>query len=104
MKTAILYAFVGAVFFLVTGNAIAAKSVHDNPSFKTSSTLQGKNGNIIRIAEEKKKPGKNKKKAQRCKRLRSQCQYVTSPTKAAGMCTPENVAFMNENCLGKDKK
>jgi hypothetical protein len=104
MKTAVLYAFLGAAFFLGTGNAIAANSVHDNPNLKTSSALQGKNGDIISIADEKKDPGKEKRKANRCKRLRAQCEFVHNPAKAAKMCTPENVSFMNENCLGKGKK
>jgi len=104
MKTAILYAFLGAALFLGTGNAIAANAVHDNPILKTSSALQGENNNIIRIADEKNKRGKGKKKANRCKRLRAECQYVSNLGKASKMCTPKNVAFMNENCIGKDKK
>ena len=104
MKTAILYAFLGAALFLGTGNAIAANAVHDNPSLKTSSALQGENKNIIRIAEEKKKRGNKKKKANRCKRLRAECQYVSNPARAEKVCTPQRVKWMNENCLGKDKK
>ena len=104
MKTAILYAFLGAALFLGTGNAIAANAVHENPSPETSSALEGTNENIIRIAEEKKKRGNKKKKANRCKRLRAECQYVTNTGKAAKMCTAQRVTWMNENCLGKDKK
>ncbi len=104
MKTAIMYAFLGAAFFLGTGNAIAANAVHDIPSLKTSSALQGAYGNIIRIADEKKNPEKGKQKAQKCKWLKEQCQYVTNPAKAAKICTPQKVTWMNENCLGKDEK
>ena len=104
MKTAIVSAFLGAALFLVTGNAIAASAVHNNPSLKTSLALQGKNGNIIKIAEEKKQAGKNKNKENQCKRLRAECQYVSNPARAEKVCTPQRVKWMNENCLGKDKK
>jgi len=104
MKTAILHAFLGMVFFLVIGNAIAANAVHDNPSLKTSSALQAKNGNIITIADEKKNAGNQNKKAQKCRGLIQQCQYVSSPAIAAKWCTPQRVKWMNENCFGKDKK
>jgi hypothetical protein len=104
MKTAILCAFLGAALFLVTGNAIAANAVHGNPSLITTSAVQENNRNIIGIADEKKQPGKNKKKANRCKRLRAECQYVSNPAKAEKVCTPQRVTWMNKNCLGKDKK
>jgi hypothetical protein len=100
MKTAILCAFLcTASLCLSADSAVAASAAPLARSPDTAPAFHGGEQNIMTIAEGQKWAAKKKKKEQRCKFLIENCQYVTSPQKAAKICTTENVKFMNEKCL-----